>query len=98
MFFPLLETVVVEKRYLKTPYQDFLAKLKTKYNQQLFRQNLYQEDTYYKIPLKKWTTPEEIADAVLYLSSDSAISITGVNLVIDNGALLLSDKAERYGL
>lgn len=56
------------------------------------------EDTYYKIPLKKWTTPEEIADAVLYLSSDSAISITGVNLVIDNGALLLSDKAEKYGL
>lgn len=56
------------------------------------------QDTYYKIPLKKWTTPEEIADAVLFLASDSAKSITGVNLVIDNGALLLRDKGERYGL
>ena len=56
------------------------------------------QDTYYKIPLKKWTTPQEIADAVLYLSSDSAVSITGANLVIDNGALLLSDKGENYGL
>lgn len=56
------------------------------------------QDTYYKIPLKQWTTPEEIADAVLYLSSGSAVSITGANLVIDNGALLLSDKGENYGL
>ncbi len=56
------------------------------------------QDTYYKIPLKKWTTPDEIADAVLFLASDSAKSITGVNLVIDNGALLLCDKGERYGL
>ena len=56
------------------------------------------QDTYYKIPLKKWTTPDEIADAVLFLSGESAASITGVNLVIDNGALLLCDKAERYGL
>lgn len=56
------------------------------------------ESTYYKIPLKKWVAPDEIANAVLYLSSDSAVSITGATLVIDNGALLLSDKAERYGL
>ena len=38
-----------------------------------------------------------IADAVVYLSSDSARSITGITVVIDNGALLLSDKRERYG-
>ncbi len=56
------------------------------------------QDTYYKIPLKKWTTPDEIADSVLYLASDSAKSITGINMIIDNGALLLSDKGERYGL
>ena len=56
------------------------------------------QDTYYKIPLKKWTTPDEVADAVLFLASDSAKSITGVNIVIDNGALLLCDKGERYGL
>lgn len=55
------------------------------------------ESTYYKVPMKKWAHVDEIADAVVYLASDSAISITGANLVIDNGALLLSDKLERYG-
>lgn len=58
----------------------------------------YKPNTYYKIPLKKWTTPEEIGKAVLFLASESADSITGINVTIDNGALLLSDKAEQYGL
>lgn len=55
------------------------------------------EDTYYKVPLQKWVSPEEIAKAVEYLSSDAASSITGITLTIDNGALLVSDKRERYG-
>ncbi len=55
------------------------------------------ESTYYKIPLGKWADVSEIADAVIYLSSDSARSVTGTTLVIDNGALMLSDKRERYG-
>lgn len=55
------------------------------------------EDTYYKIPLKKWTTPEEIAETVIFLDSDGAASITGTTIVIDNGAVLVSDKRERYG-
>ena len=54
------------------------------------------ESTYYKIPLRKWVEPQEIADAVLYLAV-KGVSITGANLVIDNGALLVSDKCERYG-
>ena len=53
------------------------------------------EDTYYKIPLKKWTTPVEVADACLSLISLK--SVTGTNLVVDNGAILVSDKRERYG-
>lgn len=56
------------------------------------------ESTYYKIPLKKWAAPDEIASAVLYFASDSARSITGATLVIDNGASLIADKAEKYGL
>ncbi len=56
------------------------------------------ESTFYKIPLKKWATMEEVAQSVVYLASDAASSITGTTLVMDNGALLLSDKAERYGL
>ena len=55
------------------------------------------ESTYYKVPLGRWAQTNEIAHAVLYLSDDMADSITGTTLVIDGGALLVSDKAERYG-
>ena len=55
------------------------------------------ESTYYKVPMQRWTTPEEIGKAVLYLADDAAASITGDTLVIDGGALLVSDKCERYG-
>ena len=54
-------------------------------------------ETYYKIPLCKWVDTSEIAEAALYLSSSAARSVTGATLVIDNGALLVSDKRERYG-
>ena len=53
------------------------------------------EETYYKVPLKKWATTEEVAKAVVYLSNSS--SITGATLLMDNGAVLVSDKRERYG-
>lgn len=55
------------------------------------------EDTYYKIPLKKWATPKEIADNAIFLCSSSASSITGATIVVDNGALLVSDVREKYG-
>ncbi len=56
-----------------------------------------QEETYYKIPLCKWVEPSEIADTAIFLSSPSSESITGATIVMDNGALLVSDKRERYG-
>ena len=55
------------------------------------------EDTFYKIPLQRWVQPEEIGKAVLFLDSDAALSVTGITLVMDGGAQLLSDKAEKYG-
>ena len=55
------------------------------------------ESTFYKVPMQRWTTPEEVGRAVLYLASEDAASITGDTLVIDGGALLVSDKCERYG-
>ena len=55
------------------------------------------EETYYKIPLKKWATIEEIGKTVIFLASDAAASITGASILIDNGACLVSDKRERYG-
>ena len=56
------------------------------------------EDTYYKIPLKRWCRPEEVADAVIFLDSAAAASVTGAELVMDGGASLMSDRPERYWL
>ncbi len=55
------------------------------------------EETYYKVPLKKWTTPEEIGKMAVFLVSDAAASVTGAVILADNGAHLVSDKRERYG-
>lgn len=54
------------------------------------------ESTYYKIPLRRWVQPEEIGQAVLFLDSPAAASITGACIVMDGGARLLSDKGEKY--
>jgi NAD(P)-dependent dehydrogenase (short-subunit alcohol dehydrogenase family) len=56
------------------------------------------EDSYYKIPLKRWCTVEEAGKAAVFLCSDAASSITGSCLVMDGGASLIADKAEKYGL
>lgn len=56
------------------------------------------EDTYYKIPLKRWCRPEEVAAAVIFLDSAAAASVTGAELVMDGGASLMSDRPERYWL
>jgi NAD(P)-dependent dehydrogenase (short-subunit alcohol dehydrogenase family) len=41
-----------------------------------------------EVPLKRFIGSEEIADAIIYLSSDSGKNITGANLVIDGGQSL----------
>ncbi len=38
------------------------------------------------IPLKRGATPEDIGHAVLYLASDEASLVTGINLTVDGGA------------
>ena len=38
-----------------------------------------------KVPLKRFGKPEEIADAVVFLSSARASFITGTTLVVDGG-------------
>jgi NAD(P)-dependent dehydrogenase (short-subunit alcohol dehydrogenase family) len=41
-----------------------------------------------RLPMKRLGEPQDIADAALFLCSDAASWITGVNLVVDGGALL----------
>ncbi len=38
-----------------------------------------------RTPLRKWGQPQDIAHAILFLSSDEAGHITGVNLPVDGG-------------
>lgn len=40
-----------------------------------------------KIPLGRWTMPEDVAYAILYLASDEARCVTGAELVVDGGQL-----------
>lgn len=40
------------------------------------------------IPMRRWGTPAEIADAILFLASPAASYITGQSLAIDGGLLL----------
>ena len=55
------------------------------------------ETTYYKIPLRRWVQPEEVGQAVIFLDSPAAASITGADIVMDGGARLMSDKGVKYG-
>ncbi|HHW93085.1 MAG TPA: SDR family oxidoreductase [Clostridiaceae bacterium] len=41
-----------------------------------------------RIPFKRFATPEEIADSIVFLASDKAAYITGATLNVDAGALL----------
>lgn len=41
-----------------------------------------------RIPLERYGTPEDIANAVVFLASDKASYITGVSLIIDGGLSL----------
>jgi NAD(P)-dependent dehydrogenase (short-subunit alcohol dehydrogenase family) len=56
------------------------------------------EASYYRLPLKRWCSTEEIGKTAVFLCSEAAASITGACLVMDGGASLLSDLAEKYGL
>jgi len=45
-------------------------------------------DVIQKLPLKRFATPDEIAEIVLFLASEKASYITGTCLTVDGGALL----------
>jgi NAD(P)-dependent dehydrogenase (short-subunit alcohol dehydrogenase family) len=53
-------------------------------------------DYYDTIPMNRYGTPEEIANAVLWLSSRDASFITGTDLAVDGGLGALGAFAEPY--
>lgn len=54
-------------------------------NEEFFMSSEYKRQYLNKIPLKKYASCEDIANAVMFLSSDKAGMITGQNLIIDGG-------------
>ena len=47
------------------------------------------------VPMKTMGKPEDVASAILYLSSDSSSYVTGTELVIDGGILAGSSSAPK---
>jgi NAD(P)-dependent dehydrogenase (short-subunit alcohol dehydrogenase family) len=53
---------------------------------------LRQDDDFFRktldrISLKRWATPEEVADGIVYLASDASRYVTGTTLFVDGGYL-----------
>ena len=42
-------------------------------------------------PLRRWTTPEDIADGIVFLASDAARFITGETIAVDGGMAHILD-------
>lgn len=72
----------------------------TELNLQRHREELSEEEfeaLRKSYPLRRYGTPEDIADAVHFLVSDAARWITGVNLLVDGGASIQLAEAALYG-
>ncbi len=48
------------------------------------------EPTYNQIPMSRWVSPQELGKMILYAVSPEAASLTGVELLVDGGAHLLT--------
>jgi 3-oxoacyl-[acyl-carrier protein] reductase len=50
----------------------------------------YDPELVKKIPMQRWGTPEELAEAVVFLVSEKASFITGEELIVDGGSIIKS--------
>lgn len=68
---------------IKSPLTDHL----TLYNEVYFGRSLEQQESRWgaEVPLGRWGTPDDIANAVLFLASDRAGFIVGANIDVDGG-------------
>ena len=68
---------------IKSPLTESL----TLYNEILLGRSLEQQESKWgaEVPLGRWGTPEDIANAVAFLASDRAAFIVGANIDVDGG-------------
>ena len=68
---------------IKSPLTDGL----TLYNEVFLGRSLEQQESHWgaEVPLGRWGTPEDIANAVAFLASDRAGFIVGANIDVDGG-------------
>ena len=59
--------------------------VRTFMTEKFFENEQFSEFVHSRIPLGRCATPEDVADAVLYLVSDAASSVTGTSLRVDGG-------------
>lgn len=64
------------------------------FNSVLLRNPNYIEEVSSMIPLNRFAQPEEIADATLFLASDKASYITGIDLLVDGGIASIMPKMQ----
>ena len=57
----------------------------TEVNGELLNSNDFMRKSLNKIPLRRYATPLDVANAVLFLSSELSSMITGHNLLVDGG-------------
>lgn len=52
------------------------------------KNGVYAENMYNDVPLFRWGMPEEIAQAVVFLTSEKASFITGEEVIVDGGSTI----------
>ena len=65
---------VIMPGWVHTPFTDYL-----------YRDKIQSEHRLSQVPLKRWGKPNDIAAAILFLSSDDASYMTGSQMLIDGG-------------
>lgn len=49
-----------------------------------------------RVPLGKFLTPEDLAQASLYLVSDDSVGVSGITHIVDGGLLAAAEYDVRY--